>query len=56
MKRSLNLISLVVREYDESLAFFVGKLGFRLMEDTYIEAQDKRWVVVAPNGGDGAKL
>lgn len=57
MRQTLALVSLVVREYDEALAFFVGKLGFVLIEDTYIPEQDKRWVVVAPPGGDvGARL
>ncbi len=41
------LTSLVVREYDEALSFFVDTLGFELIEDTYIPEQDKRWVVVA---------
>lgn len=35
-------ISLVVRDYDEALAFYVGRLGFTLVEDTYQPAQDKR--------------
>ncbi|HUI99130.1 MAG TPA: VOC family protein, partial [Usitatibacter sp.] len=48
MKQSLALVSLVVRDYDEAIAFFVGTLGFALVEDTYIPEQDKRWVVVAP--------
>jgi catechol 2,3-dioxygenase-like lactoylglutathione lyase family enzyme len=56
MRQSLALVSLVVRDYDEALAFFVGKLGFVLIEDTYIPEQDKRWVVVAPPGGGGAQL
>lgn len=43
-------IALVVRDYDEALAFYVGKLGFTIVEDTYIAEQDKRWVVVAPPG------
>lgn len=46
--RSLALVALVVREYDEALDFFVGKLGFSVVEDTYIPEQDKRWVVVRP--------
>ena len=50
MKQSIGLTALVVRDYDEALAFFVGKLGFNLIEDTYIAGQDKRWVVVAPPG------
>jgi catechol 2,3-dioxygenase-like lactoylglutathione lyase family enzyme len=43
-------IALVVRDYDEALAFYVGKLGFALVEDTYVPAQDKRWVTIAPPG------
>jgi catechol 2,3-dioxygenase-like lactoylglutathione lyase family enzyme len=56
MKQSLGLVALVVREYDEALDFFVGTLGFSLVEDTYIPAQDKRWVVVKPPGAGGARL
>jgi len=56
MKQSLALVSLVVRDYDEAIAFFVGTLGFALVEDTYIPEQDKRWVVVAPAGDRGARL
>lgn len=56
MRQSIALVSLVVRDYDEALAFFVGKLGFTLMEDTYVPEQDKRWVVVAPPGDGGAQL
>jgi catechol 2,3-dioxygenase-like lactoylglutathione lyase family enzyme len=41
-------IALVVRDYDEALAFYVGKLGFELVEDTYQPAQDKRWVTIRP--------
>jgi catechol 2,3-dioxygenase-like lactoylglutathione lyase family enzyme len=54
--QSLGLVSLLVREYDEALAFYVGTLGFRLVEDTYIPAQDKRWVVVAPPNSRGCQL
>lgn len=41
-------VALVVSDYDEALAFYVGKLGFELVEDTYIAAQDKRWVMIRP--------
>jgi len=41
-------IALVVRDYDEALAFYVGKLGFELVEDTYQPEQDKRWVTIRP--------
>lgn len=50
MAQHLGLVSVVVRDYDEAIDFYVGKLGFRLVEDTYQPAQDKRWVVVAPPG------
>jgi len=43
----------VAREYDEAIGFFVGKLGFTLVEDTDM-GDGKRWVVVS--AGDGASL
>jgi catechol 2,3-dioxygenase-like lactoylglutathione lyase family enzyme len=43
-------VAVVVRDYDEALAFYIGKLGFTLVEDTYQPAQDKRWVTIAPPG------
>ena len=55
MNQSLGLVSLVVRDYDEAIAFFVDTLGFRLVEDSPVPAQSKRWVVVAPQGcGNGS--
>jgi catechol 2,3-dioxygenase-like lactoylglutathione lyase family enzyme len=56
MRQSIFNVTLVVREYDEALAFFVGKLGFTLVEDTYVPEQDKRWVIVAPPGSSGTRL
>jgi catechol 2,3-dioxygenase-like lactoylglutathione lyase family enzyme len=50
MKQSIGYIALVVRDYDEAISFYVDTLGFRLVEDAFIEAQDKRWVLVAPPG------
>jgi catechol 2,3-dioxygenase-like lactoylglutathione lyase family enzyme len=50
MPQFLGLVSLVVRDYDEAIAFYVDKLGFRLVEDTCQPAQNKRWVVVSPPG------
>ncbi len=43
-------VALVVSDYDEALMFYVGKLGFELVEDTYLPAQDKRWVTIRPPG------
>jgi catechol 2,3-dioxygenase-like lactoylglutathione lyase family enzyme len=49
-------VALVVRDYDEAIAFYTGVLGFTLVEDTYQPEQDKRWVVVAPAGPGGTSL
>ena len=49
----LGQISLVVKDYDEALAFYVGKLGFRLVEDSFVPEQNKRWVVIEPPGASG---
>lgn len=56
MKQSISLVSLVVRDYDEALQFFIGKLGFVLVEDSYVPAQNKRWVVVTPPGDGNCRL
>jgi catechol 2,3-dioxygenase-like lactoylglutathione lyase family enzyme len=56
MNQSLGLVALVVREYDEAIAFYVDTLGFALVEDSYVSQQNKRWVVVAPPGSDGCRL
>lgn len=56
MSQSLLHVTLVVGDYDEAIDFFVGRLGFRLVEDTPIAEQDKRWVLVAPPGGVGVNL
>ncbi|MEU9128625.1 VOC family protein [Kitasatospora sp. NPDC048540] len=45
----ISLTALLVRDYDEAIAFYVGSLGFELREDTPRGA-GKRWVVVAPRG------
>jgi catechol 2,3-dioxygenase-like lactoylglutathione lyase family enzyme len=50
MKQSLMHMALIVRDYDEAIAFFTEKLLFTLVEDTYQPEQDKRWVLVAPPG------
>lgn len=54
MKQSIVHIALVVHDYDEAIDFYVNKLNFTLVEDTYQPEQDKRWVVVAPPGADGS--
>jgi catechol 2,3-dioxygenase-like lactoylglutathione lyase family enzyme len=56
MTQSIGTVALVVRDYDEAIAFYVGILGFTLIEDTFIEALNKRWVVVAPPGSTESRL
>lgn len=56
MKQYIGLTALVVKDYDEAIAFYVGVLGFELIEDSSIPQQDKRWVVVAPPGAKESKL
>jgi catechol 2,3-dioxygenase-like lactoylglutathione lyase family enzyme len=56
MTQSIGYISLVVRDYNEAIAFYVGTLGFTLVEDTCVAAQEKRWVLVAPPGSTGTQL
>jgi catechol 2,3-dioxygenase-like lactoylglutathione lyase family enzyme len=59
MAQNLGYVALVVRDYDEAIAFFTQSLGFELIEDS--EAHDrngdrKRWVVVRPPGSSGTSL
>lgn len=56
MIQSLILVSLVVHDYDEAIAFYTQKLHFTLVEDTYQPEQDKRWVVIAPPGSTGSNI
>ncbi|HEX4858921.1 MAG TPA: VOC family protein [Usitatibacteraceae bacterium] len=56
MKQSLGLVALLVRDYDEAIHFFVGTLGFSLLEDSPVPEQGKRWVVVAPPGSTESRL
>ena len=55
LKQRIAHIALVVRDYDEAIAFYTEKLDFRLVEDTRIN-DDKRWVVVAPPGAQECTL
>ena len=56
MAQSLAHIALIVRDYDEAIAWFTEKLGFVLVADEYQAEQDKRWVLVAPPGPSGTTL
>jgi catechol 2,3-dioxygenase-like lactoylglutathione lyase family enzyme len=56
MQQAIVHVALIVRDYDEALAFYVGKLGFQVVEDTDQPGQHKRWVVVSPPGSGGTSL
>ncbi|MBN1875817.1 MAG: VOC family protein [Anaerolineae bacterium] len=53
--QKIGYVALLVRDYDEALAFYTGVLGFDLLEDTALE-DGKRWVLVAPPGPAGTCL
>lgn len=55
MNQRIAYIALVVKDYDEAIAFYTQKLHFTLVEDTIID-EKKRWVVVAPRGAAGGGL
>lgn len=55
MTQHIANITLVVPDYDEAIAFYVGSLGFELLEDTK-RSETKRWVRVAPAGAETALL
>ena len=55
MTQRLSLTALLVRDYDEAISFYVGKLGFSLSSDAE-QGGGKRWVVVTPPGGDAGLL
>lgn len=56
MPLHLSLVSVLVHDQDAALDFYVGVLGFELIEDTHQPSQDKRWVVVAPPGSGGCRI
>ena len=55
MKQALGHVALVVRDYDEALAFYTQTLNFTVVEDTQM-SEEKRWVLIAPPGSQGATL
>src|SRR5690242_11758297 len=55
MAQHISLTALLVRDYAEAIAFYVGKLGFELVEDTD-QGHGKRWVVVRPAGAQTGLL
>jgi catechol 2,3-dioxygenase-like lactoylglutathione lyase family enzyme len=56
MSQSIGLVSLLVRDYDEAIRFYIDALGFHLVEDTVLPEQNKRWVVVSPPGANSMRL
>ena len=55
MSQRLAAITLLVRDYDEAIAYYTAVLGFRLVADTPL-GDGKRWVLVAPAGSDDCQL
>jgi catechol 2,3-dioxygenase-like lactoylglutathione lyase family enzyme len=55
MKQFIAHLALVVKDYDDAIAFYTKKLGFRLIEDTVL-TESKRWVIVAPPGSKECSL
>jgi catechol 2,3-dioxygenase-like lactoylglutathione lyase family enzyme len=55
MSQQIGAVTFLVRDYDEAIAYFTGKLGFALVEDTPLDG-GKRWVKVAPRGATGTCL
>ena len=57
MERSIGQITILVKDYDEALSFYISILGFELIEDTQLDAE-KRWVVIKPKNtkGQGCNL
>jgi catechol 2,3-dioxygenase-like lactoylglutathione lyase family enzyme len=55
MPQTLGQVALLVRHYDEAVAFFTNSLGFRVIEDTPL-GDGKRWILVAPPAYTGTSL
>jgi len=55
MRQKIGYVAILVGDYDESLSFYIGVLGFDLIEDT-MRAGGKRWILVAPRGTAGTCL
>jgi catechol 2,3-dioxygenase-like lactoylglutathione lyase family enzyme len=55
MRQAIGCVTILVKEYDEALAFYVGKLGFTVAEDTPM-GEGRRWLLIAPPGSNGARI
>ena len=49
-QRSVEAVTILVPDYQEAIDYFVGTLGFTLIEDVRL-SEEKRWVVVSPGAG-----
>ena len=56
VEQSIAHVALVVRDYDEAIAFYTQKLDFTVVQDIAQPEQQKRWVIIAPPGSRGATL
>lgn len=56
MRQSVVHVAVLVSDYDEAIDFYTRMLGFKLIEDTHIPEQNKRWVLVAPQNSKGAAI
>ncbi|MEG1483518.1 VOC family protein [Clostridium sp.] len=56
MIQSVVYITLVIKDYDEAIDFYTKKLNFKLIEDTYLPEENKRWVLVSPPGSNGTAI
>ena len=55
MRQSIGCVSVLVRDYDEAIGFYAGKLRFRVAEDTPLGG-GRRWVVLSPPGSRGTRV
>lgn len=55
MAQHIAQFALVVDDYDRAIAWFTGKLGFTVIEDTVL-SDTKRWVLIAPKGSTGCRV
>jgi catechol 2,3-dioxygenase-like lactoylglutathione lyase family enzyme len=59
MRQTIAHVTLVVRDYDEAIAFFTESLDFDLIEDTPSkdrQGRDKRWVLIAPKNSRSTQI
>lgn len=55
MRQHIGYFSLLVRDYDEAIAYFTGRLGFEVVEDSNL-GNGKRWVLIAPPGSRETRI